>query len=292
MQKSEHFVIKVPDILGGSVDRTNLFYTVIQEAPSSQAYDLDMDAVSFVQPYGIIGLVLSARLLSERSGQPVTLRNIRTDIHQYLQRMNIIHVAGPWLKVSGELGDEWTRNPSTQNLLELTLVRNRNDVLNIVDRTENVFARWLVVSNLRELLTAVSELCTNIYEHSQDSNGCILIQKYALQLSNQVKVILAVGDTGVGIRGSLSMRFAQHGLGPMQFLHKAMEGNTSRLSGRGGLGLRIVEQIAAQNGGYLWLRSENAAILSRGETNRQDQPNLAHIPGTQVVIEFKAPLLT
>lgn len=291
MQNLEHFVIRIPDILGGNVDGTEHLYTLLHEAPTSKAYDLDMDAVSFVQPYGIIGLVLAARLLSKRSGQPVTLHNLRTKIHQYFQRMNIIHVAKSWLNISGELGEEWTRNPSTQNLLELTLVRNQDDVLNIVDRTENVFARWLVVSNLRELLTSVSELCTNIYEHSQDTNGCILIQKYALESSNQVKVCLVVGDLGVGIRGSLSIRFSQQGLSPMQFLHKAMEGNTSRLSGRGGLGLRTVEKIAAQNGGYLWIRSENAAILSRGETNRQERPNLASIPGTQVVIEFKAPLL-
>jgi len=132
---------------------------------------------------------------------------------------------------------------------------------------------------------------TNIYEHSQDAYGCILIQKYALQTSNQVRVCLTVGDLGIGIQGSLSLRFGQQGLGPMQFLHKAMEGNTSRLSGRGGLGLRTVEKIASQNGGYLWLRSENAAIYSFSESNRQDQPNLANIPGTQVVIEFKAPML-
>jgi len=160
MQTSDRLVIKIPDILGGTVDRTDHLYSVIQEVPPSKAYDLDMDAVSFVQPYGIIGLVLSARLLSERSGRPVTIRNLRTDIHQYFHRMNITRVAEAWLNISGELGEEWIRNPSTQNLLELTLVRNRDDVLNIVNRTEKVFSRWLVVSNLRELLTAVSELCT------------------------------------------------------------------------------------------------------------------------------------
>ena len=291
MQQLRRHIINIPDILSGSLDRIDHLYALLQEIPPSEAYDFDMDAVSFVQPYGIICLVLAARLLSKRSGQTVTICNLRTNIHQYFQRMNIIQVTEPWLKISGELGEEWIRNPSTQNLLELTLVRSRDDVLNIVDRTENVFTRWLVMSNLRELLTAVSELCTNIYEHSQDINGCILIQKYALQLSNQVKVCLAVGDIGIGIRGSLSMRFGKQQLSPMQYLHKAMEGNTSRSSGRGGLGLRTVEKIAAQNAGYLWLRSENAAILSRGEKERQDQLNLASFPGTQVVIEFIAPLL-
>jgi anti-sigma regulatory factor (Ser/Thr protein kinase) len=291
MEILDNFVITIPDVLGGVVDKTDLLYTLISTTPTSKSYEFDMDAVNFIYPYGIISLMLSARLLAYKSGKPVMIRNVRTEIQQYLQRMNVNSAAKSWIKFAYECGDEWARNPSTQNLLELTVVKDQADILSVVSRTENVFSRWLIVSNLRELLTAVSELCTNIIEHSQDSNGCILIQKYNLQSTNQVKVILAVGDIGIGIRGSLLTRFNRQGLATIQFLHKAMEGNTSRLSGRGGLGLRTVEKIAAQNGGYLWLRSESAAILSRGETNRQEQLNLAHIPGTQVVIEFKAPLL-
>ncbi len=175
--------------------------------------------------------------------------------------------------------------------MELTLIQNKNDVINVVTRTEGIFARWLQIKNLRELMTAVSELCTNVYEHSQDQYGCILIRKYTHQMAGYVTVGLAVGDLGIGVRGSLSVFDSQEHENPIYYLRQAMEGKTSRTTGRGGLGLRrTVEGIATQNYGSFWIRSENASILSIGNTNRQELSSLANLQGTQVVVEFKAPI--
>ena len=69
-----------------------------------------------------------------------------------------------------------------------------------------------------------------------------------------------------------------------------MAGSTSRESGRGGLGLRTVEETVAKEGGYVWLRSETAAIRSYGPNRHYPYTDLAPMPGTQVVVEFRAPL--
>lgn len=280
--------IKIPDSLSINPDKLNSVYQMLVGLPVSDRYVLDMNQVKFAHPYGVVGLVMASRILSNRSRNPVVIKNLKKDIHQYFHRMDIFSVAKSWLQVSDQIDEEWLRNPSTPNLLELTLIRDQNDILKIVTRTEEIFSRWLIVSNLRFLLTSVSELCTNMLEHSQDSYGCILIQKYALATLNQVKVCLAAGDLGIGIRGSLSNRFGSPELEPQYFLHKAMEGSTARFTGRGGLGLRTVEKIAAENEGYLWIRSETASIMSRGERKRQEQVALVNIPGTQVVFEFKS----
>ncbi|MCC6190550.1 MAG: sensor histidine kinase [Anaerolineales bacterium] len=156
----------------------------------------------------------------------------------------------------------------------------------MIGQAERIFAYWL--GDVGSLLTALSELCTNLYEHSQDPSGCVLIQKNDWPSQGQVVVRMAVGDLGQGIRGSLSARHGPFGSEPIDYIRAAMDGRTARASGRGGLGLRRVEQIAQSKQGYLWLRSETAAMLSRGPGTQDMQANLALIPGTQVAVEIRA----
>lgn len=287
---SRNDVVKIPDVLGLDGEQLNSFYQLAQEIPLCDSYTLDMDDVSFVKPYGFLSLVLISRILASKSGRPVSLINLRSSIHHYFRRMNIVNTAGTWLRISGKTNEEWDRNPATQNLLELTLIQNKNDVISVVTRTESIFARWLQINNLRELMTAVSELCTNIYEHSQDKYGCILIQKYAHQIAGYVTVELAVGDLGIGIKGSLSVAGSKKQEAPIYYLRQAMEGKTSRNTGRGGLGLRTVEGIAAQNQGVFWIRSDSASIQKIGNSRRLETTSLADFQGTQVLVKFKAPI--
>lgn len=289
MNSSIH-VIKVPDVLGLGVERINRLYQLVQDVPSCNSFTFDMNNVSFVKPYGFLGLVLTSRTLASMCGKPVDLINLRSNIHQYFYRMNIVHLASSWMKINGKINEEWDRNPGSQNLLELTLVQDKNDVINVVTRTESIFARWLQIKNLRELMTAVSELCTNVYEHSQDQYGCILIQKYTHRDTGYVTVGLAVGDLGVGVKGSLRSLDSRQEENSLYYLQQAMDGKTSRPNGRGGLGLRTVEGIATQNHGLFWIRSDRASILSIGNNNRQELSSIAKMKGTQVVVEFKAPL--
>ena len=128
------------------------------------------------------------------------------------------------------------------------------------------------------------------YQHSGDHHGCALIQKYEVPSRGQAVVSLAVGDLGRGIRGSLVARHGEIGREPLDYLQEAMRGRTARDTGRGGLGLRRVEQITASEKGDLWLRSETSAILSQGPGTAQGFRDMTAIPGTQVAVEFHAPL--
>jgi hypothetical protein len=159
----------------------------------------------------------------------------------------------------------------------------------IVARARSIFSHWLLTPNLGSLLNVISELCANIYQHSGDAQGCILIQKYQSRTRGRVEVRLAVGDLGQGIRGSLSVKHGEFGQEPLDYLRAAMLGRSARLSGRGGMGLRRVEQIVESEGGYLWLRSETAAILSCGPGKLEERGDLVYVPGTQVAVELHAP---
>ena len=283
--------IQVPNILA-DIEVVERLYAAIARAPLADQYTLDMSPVGFVKPYGVIALVTAARHLSGLSGHPVRLKNLAGDIHAYLDRIDLFDVGSDWLQPSDTLAEEWSRNPQTVNLLELTLVTGPADVATIAMRAHHIFAHWLVIKNLNSLLSVLSELCANVYQHSGDLQGCVLIQKYEATIRGQVIVQLAVGDVGCGIRGSLAARYDDIGDKPLDYLKAAMRGRSARSTGRGGLGLRLVEHIAASREGYLWLRSETAAIMTRGPIEVQNHDGLLHMPGTQVAVELRAPLRT
>jgi anti-sigma regulatory factor (Ser/Thr protein kinase) len=282
--------IPIPNVINTNVNSVETFYDLIDTMPPAGQYVFDLSRVDFVKPYGAIALVIAARRLSSISGRPIKLKDMADQVHLYLHRMDLFDVGSDWLRPTSKIDEEWARNPQTPNLLELTVITGSQDVTTVITRAERIFSRWLMIPNLYDLLNVISELCTNIYEHSGDNDGCVLIQKYETVAHDQAIIHLAVGDLGCGIRGSLSTRHGQIGQEPLDYLHEAMSGKTAR-KGRGGLGLRRVEKIAGEQGGHLWLRSETAAILSRGSGKAQGRKNLTNVPGTQVAVEFHAPLL-
>jgi len=266
------------------------FYTSVEQTPPADRYAFDMSAVTFVKPYGVIALLSAARQLADLSGYLVRMENLAGDIHAYLDRVDLFDVGGNWLRPADTLDERWFRNPQTVNLLELTPITGPEDVTAIAARAHRIFSYWLATKGLNSLLSVLSEVCANVYQHSGDPQGYVLIQKYEAERRGQVIVQVAVGDSGRGIRGSLASRHDNIGEDPLNYLKAALQGLSARSTGRGGLGLRRVEQIVASNRGYLWLRSETAALLTRGSENTQAHERLLHVPGTQVAVKLRASL--
>jgi hypothetical protein len=256
----------------------------------AEGFVLDMGRVSFVKPHGIVALLLTARRLAAISGRRVELANMGGQLHSYLERMDVFEVGGDWLVPARDLDEGWDRNPQTPNLLELTAIEGPQDVVAAIARAERVFARWLEVPNLNDLLRVLSELCATIHQHSGDQLGCVMIQKYEEGSRGRPVVCLAVGDLGRGVRASLAARHGEIGREPLDYLRAAMDGRTSRTNDRGGLGLRVVEGAAKAAEGRLWLRSETAGVMSRAFGEARGHRNLCHVPGTQVAVDLRAPL--
>lgn len=275
---------------GSDVNDTDNLYGLLSDIKPIQ-YALNLDAIGFLKPPGVMALLLAIRQIAEKSGFPVLLLNPNSEIHSYLERVNLFDIANHWLELDGNLPEQrWDRNPHTANLLELTPITNATDVAQAMERAEAIFSRWLQIPNLSSLLRVISELCSNIYQHSLDPHGFVLIQRYQYLSRGEVDVVLAAGDLGQGIRSSLAARHPELGSDPLQYIQAALKGISSRQSGRGGLGLRTVEETIAKEGGYVWLRSETAALRSFGPNRHYPFTGLSHIPGTQVVVEFQAPL--
>jgi hypothetical protein len=199
-------LITLPNVLGGNVLRVEQLHTALSRVPTAKQYILDAKRINFIRPYGVVTLFLATRQLAAQSEHPIQLKNISPEVHSYLQRMDFFSASQTWLKASDALEDSWLRSQYTPNLLEITVISNSEDVMNAVSRSSRIFSRWLKINDLSGLLSVISELCANVYEHSQDKLGCVLIQKYESEKYGQVGVHLSVGDIGQGIRGSLATK--------------------------------------------------------------------------------------
>ncbi|MDP9311750.1 MAG: ATP-binding protein [Chloroflexota bacterium] len=284
---SDERMIVIPRSLT-SIESIETLYHLVQTQPAASAYAFDMTHVPFIKPYGVVGLVAAARLLTARSGRPVQVLSLDAQVHQYLHRMDVFEGANEWLSPPPFSGAEWSRTVTTANLLELHRIGGPSDIAPIITRAERIFTCWLDGPHLHGLLNVLSEVCANIYQHSGDSAGCVVIQKY--EMGQDTVICLAVGDLGWGIRNTLEKRYGILGTSALPYLHDALHGRSSRATGRGGLGLRLVKQIARDMNGMFWLRSEGAALLAQQTLPVVERADLAHVPGTQIVVELRAPL--
>lgn len=282
--------IRVPDTLKQGTTGIETLYRLVAAAPEAARYVLDMEEVHFIEPCGVIGLVSVARLLAAATGKRVFIKNLDDQVYPYLHRMNLFQTAGEWLRPIELMNEEWSRNANTINLLELTQISGAENVYTVAERAHSIFNSCMATDDLDNLIRVISELCQNIYQHSGDPNGSVLIQKYHSEVRHKVSICLAVGDSGCGIRSSLMPRFCGLGNDPIDFIRAAMDGNfTSRRSNKGGLGLRTVRSIATSYSGYVTVRSESASITDWGRKGgMQYATNLTQIAGTQVSVKMYA----
>jgi hypothetical protein len=175
----------VPDNLRHGTSGVETFFNTVAGLPLAKRYMFDMSCVTFIEPCGAIALLYAVRHCATQSGERVLIKNLSNQIYPYLHRMDFFRVADEWLKPITALNEEWSRNEHTKNLLELTPVTGYDDMIAVVESARDIFSPWLSPDELSNLLRVISELCQNIYQHSGDTHGCVMIQKYQPE-QNQV----------------------------------------------------------------------------------------------------------
>lgn len=277
--------------LNNDIAALESLYSRITAHIHSNTQWLDMSQVKFVGPHDVIGLVMCARLIAQQQGYPVQLIEANVNVLQYLKRVNTFLTADQWL-----LPPEIVSNTHklqihhSEHLLELTAIRQETDIFAILHRVRQICLP-LQVTNLEKILRILSELCQNAFEHSGDTHSMVMVQRYLRPVQGKSEVQIAICDMGKGVRRSLLDCHGPFASTTLDYLRAALAGKSARTSGRGGLGLRSIEQIIAEAGGALWFRSENASILSHGSHKHRENNNLALIPGTQVVVKLNGILL-
>lgn len=254
---------------------------------------IDLRDVSFIDPYGMVGLLEIGELCMLEDVKKTILLPRSTEVQRYLERMDFfasarryftlepMHVPSPGL--AGKAAD-------SDVLLEITPIERSNDIHYIVGRVEGR-AQSILVKHLRYddraingFIVALSEICQNIVEHSENK-GFVGIQKYRFPSLGKNIVKIAVMDAGIGFRRSLSTRFRLKG--DLEAIEKALLHGASRHEDEGrGHGLAAVRRFTEQWQGRLSIRSGTARIslIPKWARGKEREMNLTNFPGSQINI--------
>ncbi len=255
---------------------------------------LDARAVSWVSPYGLIGLLAIGQEARQRTGlAPLIEPPEDEDVRSYIDRMHFWPAAADVFELAVRPPKPHARSDA---LLEVTTIRSHEDVHRVVEGVRER-AQQILHSRLGYPMPAVihfsvmlSEVCQNILEHA-DSIGWVCAQRYhwKRRLGRDV-VVLAVMDVGVGFEGSLATEHARRYGEPWSAasaLEAAFLRGESRFSDPGrGQGLQAIRRQVIKWDGAVRIRSGDARIarVPDWDDAKPLETDLPRFSGAQVLI--------
>ena len=226
---------------------------------------IDLARAAFIDP---MGLVLVATLLDSASadGRTVVFTNPRDpDLAAYLARMG----------VNGEPDGVASHRRPGERFVPLTRFSSQTEADALLSHVVRVFER--AVGTI--LAAGLDEVTSNVLEHSERPHGFLALQQY--EVKGQPHVAFAVGDSGVGLRRTISRAFAcptDAAAIDLAVTRRVSESGPDR-----GLGLPSVVGIAAERDGdvRLWSGDAFGVVAAPGIPARVVSPR-ASLAGTVV----------
>lgn len=243
--------------------------------------------VKFIDPYGLVCLWAVVRHLRSRFRRVRVALPTDGDLQAYLRRMDFPTAIARMADIENEVASLRGSLRPSDVLLEMTAVEQQADVVkvtrSILGRIGQILKNELQYTerDITAFSTVVSEVCTNIFDHSEDK-GIVAAQRYT-QRDGTKYTIIGVADFGIGIRESLAKRWRNAKAWPhLHAIVNALQKEYSRHPERG-LGLYMVSKIVGEYRGSLRIRSGNAQLYLRHRA--QGFPSV-DFPGTQISISL------
>ncbi|MEK6540207.1 MAG: hypothetical protein AABZ21_06215, partial [Deltaproteobacteria bacterium] len=189
---------------------------ILGHCMKDNASTVDLTHTAFIDPYGMVGLLEMGEFFKLKGIRKILCLPQSEDVLKYLERMDFFRFAGEYFELkpaAPSLSDKYHRNSYSDVLLEITPIEKSDDIHFIVgkvkERSHSILAKHLHYDDkaINGFIVALSEVCQNIIEHSQNK-GFVGIQKYYFQSMDKNVVKIAVMDIGRGFRKSLSERFS------------------------------------------------------------------------------------
>jgi anti-sigma regulatory factor (Ser/Thr protein kinase) len=254
---------------------------------------IDLRDVSFIDPYGMVGILEFGELLKSESTQKTIYLPESEEVLKYLERMDFFEFADKYFTLNPsepQISGKYLRSFYSDVLLEITPIEKSDDIHFIVgkvkERAQAILIKHLHYDDraINGFIVALSEVCQNIIEHSE-TKGFVGIQKYHFQNIKKNVVKIAVMDIGIGFRKSLSERFS---LGnDLEAIEKALLQGASRYADEGrGHGLAAVRRFINQWNGKLSIRSGTAklSIIPAWARGKEKESSISYFPGAQINI--------
>lgn len=253
----------------------------------------DLRRVNWGNPYGALGIVLLGEVLRDFSPWELELwlaHPQQRKRNTWLGHIGLPQAMKDLAEVAGDLEDE-TDVATRFRFLPITALpsdksKQVNLLKDIAMNTHQVLVKQFHYDAVQagRFITALSELCTNIYDHSTSPGG--QVRGFIAMQAYKDSVKFAVMDLGIGIPKSLRSRFP--GLDDSELIQKAFEpGISARHEEARGLGLTRVAEIVEHQDGILNIRSGKAKVLLLGRQRHREIHKLQHaltFPGTQIGI--------
>jgi anti-sigma regulatory factor (Ser/Thr protein kinase) len=254
---------------------------------------LDLQDVTFIDPYGMVGLLEMGKVFASEADSKALNLPRSEEVLKYLERMDFFQFAPRYFRIESfeqRISEKYGRSSDSDVLLEITTVEKSDDIHFIVgkvrDRAQTILSKHLQYDEraINGFIVALSEVCQNIIEHSE-TTGFVGIQKYHFQNLGKNVVKIAVMDTGLGFKKSLSERFSFQN--DLQAIEEAMLRGASRYADEGrGHGLAAVRRFVNQWNGKISIRSGTAkrAIIPQWAWGKEKESNLMTFAGAQINI--------
>lgn len=266
-----------------------------QHIINQKAKGLDLSHVTFIDPYSLLCLLLIGRNYLRLTGSKLTLHRIPSQILQYMARMDFFAHNIFDCEETLDKHKQLRRSMASSRLLEVIEIPGKEkESVKVIAKVITTFRKralvilkhWLTLTMVDYLVTVISEICQNIFEHSLDS-GFIAIQSY-MYLNERIFRI-AIVDSGIGIPGTFEYMSEIKTMSNAKLLQTVL---TTPLSSkrRYGYGLCQVNAIMEQLKGSIFLRSENAyiSVLHHRRSSRGSyiflKDDCPSFPGTQFSI--------
>jgi anti-sigma regulatory factor (Ser/Thr protein kinase) len=203
------------------VDLSDHLQKNVDEIFNTNNIEVDLSDIRFSEPAGIVGLIIFTRFLYNEYGiKSIIKMPNNVEAHKYLLNAGITKDKGVITEfeninnsmylqtILNKLGIAGNKTTSV-NFIAVTDIVSEEDIKNVNKKFED----WMVDNNYSEeekndLQVLVSELCQNISQHSETvQNGVFLMQGYTYKsLGDEKRCIISIGDTGIGIKGSLDKK--------------------------------------------------------------------------------------
>lgn len=251
---------------------------------------IDLSSVSFIDPYGMVGLLEIGELCMLEDIKKTVLLPRSPEVLRYLERMEFFPHAKRYFLLDPMQPPAAGSGGESDVLLEITPIERASDIHFIVgrvrDRAQAILAAHLKYDEraISGFIVALSEVCQNIIEHSENK-GFVGIQKYRYPSLGKNIVKISVMDAGIGFRRSLASRFKLRG--DLEAIEKALLHGASRHEDEGrGHGLAAVRRFVTHWQGRISIRSGTArlSLIPKWARGRERETNLANFPGSQINI--------
>jgi len=254
---------------------------------------INLQEIAFIDPYGMVGLLEIGEIYKPKANRKILYLPESEEVLKYLERMDFFKIAPKYFifePSKPKISEKYLRSSYSDVLLEITPIEKSDDIHFIVgkvkDRAQSILTRHLKYDErtINGFIVSLSEICQNIIEHSK-TKGFVGIQKYHFQNLGKNVVKIAVMDTGIGFRKSLSERFSLKS--DLHSIEEALIHGASRYTDKGrGHGLAAVRRFVNEWNGKISIRSGTAklSIIPEWAWGKEKEYNLTHFPGAQINI--------